>query len=316
MSVQEIPDLHISQLQENASVFLIMPVEDWLKHYQHVITAPHRTSYYQLLLIQDGNGVFEVDSLKYSYTPETLITVSKGRTVSFDFDSETRGYAVLFTDDFLCLYPEDISWLNSLALFNNSAGSYSNVPSERDYLDLLIQMRHIEKEFFTSEDFAKNELLINMVRNFLLMSERTRRTEIRIEGTEIKELNCVFEFRKLLEYNFKRHRSVQFYADLLHITGKQLNQVTLRFMGKSVKSVIDERVQLAAKSRQQHINRAEEEIEGSHELGGPGFYNKFSGKSPLIPPVENSNKIKGSLPYSQTRHSSAKTPRVEAIQQA
>ncbi len=172
MKTHNIPDLHIGNLRQDASDFLIIPIEELLKHFRYYLQNPHRPSYHQLLLIQDGTGEFQINSVKFSYTPETLIAVSKGQETTFSFGSETGGYALLFSDDFFYLDPENISWVNNLSLFNNSAETYTKVPSEREYMELLLWLRRIGNEFLSRENVSKDEILINMVRNILTESER------------------------------------------------------------------------------------------------------------------------------------------------
>ncbi len=173
MVLLDIPDLHINHLNKDASAFLIIPIEDFTRQLRILANVTHRPSYHQLFLIQDGIGEFDVNSTKFSYSPETLIAISKGQATTINFPSETSGYALLFTEDFFDFGTENTEWINCLSIFNTSTGVYRKVPSERDYMEILIWLRRIGYKFIAEDYKAQDDELVKMVRNVLMESERT-----------------------------------------------------------------------------------------------------------------------------------------------
>jgi len=292
---ESIPIVEIKDFKKDSSNLLVSSLDELYNENHNILTRPHRIFYYQVILIVKGNGNYCVDSLKYNYTGRSLLATSKGQVEIFDKDMNAEGYVLVFSEEYLCKYKEDFSWINSLKLFDLSIQHISIKLSDIEFIDMLINIKKIEMELKSGNNFAKDEILINMVKNYLLMSERFKRADIGNENEYNEGGHEVAEFKKKLEEHYCCTRSVNDYADLLSITPKKLNQLTNSYWGKPAKRIIEERVLLEVKRLLIHTPRSIKEIGCSLGFNDPTNFNKFFkryiGKTPAYFRESNKNII-------------------------
>jgi AraC family transcriptional regulator, transcriptional activator of pobA len=289
-----IPEIRIKNFDEKNPGFVVTELKElYDKHWQIVIN-PHRICYYQVIVITNGNGTFWLDSNQYTYQPRSLFAISKGRVESFEIGKGTTGYALLFSEEFLCKYPGDMEWINNLLLFNYSIEPPLINVTDLEFPDFLGLMEKIKLEYDMDEDFVRNEIILNMLKTFLLLAERKMRNKIKDYRSEISDVDCLMKFKMELEKNYKSSRSVSFYSNLLCITPRKLNQITLNYWGKSTKHVIEERVLLETKRLLVHTNQTVKEIGNTLGFDDPTNFNKFFKKYIQKTPAEfrNLNKKK------------------------
>jgi AraC family transcriptional regulator, transcriptional activator of pobA len=150
-------------------------------------------------------------------------------------------------------------------------------------------MEKMKLEYDMDEDFVRNEIILNMIKTFLLLAERKMRNKLNDHKSEISDVNCLMKFKMELENNYKSSRSVSFYSNLLCITPRKLNQITLNYWGKSTKHVIEERVLLETKRLLVHTNQTVKEIGNTLGFDDPTNFNKFFKKYIQRTPAEFRN---------------------------
>jgi AraC family transcriptional activator of pobA len=97
----------------------------------------------------------------------------------------------------------------------------------------------------------------------IFLSELTKKNEKHLyPNTDNYHLQ---HFIKLLEQHFKENNSVEFYAEKLVLSSKQLNNITKAFLGYNVNNLITSRRVIEAKKELQFSNKTIEEI--GYELG-------------------------------------------------
>src|SRR5690606_31497413 len=105
----------------------------------------------------------------------------------------------------------------------------------------------IESELNTNEQVFRLEILQNHLFSFLLLAERERRKQLNFSQKQSVDLFYALAFKSLLDENFIKDRSVNFYATQLGITKIKLNEVTLKIYGKMAKQIIDDKTMIEAK---------------------------------------------------------------------
>ena len=100
-------------------------------------------------------------------------------------------------------------------------------------------------------------------RRTILESERTKDTpEASVESTQ----NSTFSnFLNILEQNFKRNEGVEFYAEHLFMTSRNLNQITQKLVQQSVSEIIETRKLIEAKNLLTTTDKTIAEI--AYEIG-------------------------------------------------
>ena len=295
MSIKEtclIPEIFIKDFKNNSPGLSVISLNELFDKFSAVVTKPHRICYYQLLLLEEGNGCLHIDSKKYNFRPRSVFAQSKGSVEYFDHNrkrdylkSGNVGHAILFTDEYLYKYPEDLLWLNRLKLFDISADPLLKL-SDSEFTELNHFLKKIINESNSQKNFASDEILINMLKTFLLVIERIKRTRTCEESSNLKENTVLLKFKEKLEENFFLSRSVRSYADILNVTPKKLNQVTQTYMGNPAKKVIEERVLLEIKRLLIYTDKTVREIGFSMGFNDPTNFNKFFKRYTKVTPAE------------------------------
>jgi AraC-like DNA-binding protein len=281
-----IPEIQISHFIENNFSLLILSLEELFRNYNFIISNPHRISYYQLLLICEGKGTVCIDSSKYNLESRSLIAASNGQVQRLQFDENIKGYAALFSEEYINKYPEDVQWLHSLKIFDPmSHPSLINLPEE-EYKLMIGIIRQMEAEFNMVNEFAREECLLNLLKTIIIMSEREKRSESYNCRFEDYESSYLTEFRKKLEENYYTKRMVRDYAESLNITTKKLNQITNRWCKKSAKYIIEERVLMEIKRLLIYTDWPVKQI--GHLLGfnDSTNFNRFFKKFTKVTPID------------------------------
>jgi AraC family transcriptional regulator, transcriptional activator of pobA len=281
-----IPEFTIENFFPDKSDFVIMKLEDLQKKYSVEHTLPHRISFYKLMLIMKGEIEFWIDSNKYKCHSKSLVSISKGQVESYKPYNSEKGFVLFFSDEYINKYPGDFEWLNGLSVFNPSPGNMLLKLSESEYKDLVGLFKKISQEFYSESEFAKDELIINMIKTILLLAERNKRLNLNKHSFSSTDLIYITEFQKKIGEYSCNSKNVSYFADLLNITPKKLNRITKSILGKPAKRLIEERILLESKRLLVHTDHSMKEI--GHTLGfnDPTNFNKFFKKFTQITPAE------------------------------
>lgn len=265
--------------------FEVTSISKIIEKHKCLISISHRTEFYHIIWIQKGRPKHFIDFKPYVLKPDSILFIPKYCINAFDTVTNFEERIILFTDDFFCKNPNDITFLKSTLLFNNINGIINLSLNEKNKeLKKLFEL--MENEYEKQNDFAHSDLLRNYLHNFLLIAER----EISKAGLNelIPSTNAEYflNFRDLLEENFKKHRTVRFYSDNINISEKRLYLATKNLLNKTPKQLIDERMLLEAKRFL--INRSINVKEIAFELGFEEltYFIKFFRKHTKQTPVE------------------------------
>lgn len=265
--------------------FEIVSITDLYKKSKEILTSPHRTAFYHILWFQKGTPTHLVDFNPIEIKPQTLLFLNKDTVQLFDPKESFEAKAILFTDNFFFRTEADMKFLRSSILFNDLLGvSQVHLDSSTDNFEVLFRL--MEAELTNKHEIYHADTLRSLLHSFLLLAERERRKQ---DSTELKkgpDLDYTILFRDLVEADFRQIKQVNGYAAKLSVTEKRLNQATTKILGKSPKSIIDERVMLEAKRLLAHTNDSIKEIGYSLGFQEPTNFIKFFRKHNSSTPVE------------------------------
>ena len=264
---------------------IISSISDLYNKHKSLMTNPHRPEFYHVIWIQKGYPTHFVDFKPVKLKPGSLLFVPKDCVNIFDDSGEYNGKMILFTDQFFCRNTGDLMFLQRTILYNNffNISQFQIDEETNSFSDIF---RLMEAEGNNPNDTFQDEILRNLLHNFLLLSER----EIRKQGFTGIDSNpyteCLISFRRLLEENFKNFKSVSKYASKLKITSKTLYNATTQMLDKTPKQLIDDRILVESKRLLVHTTATIKEI--GFELGfiEPTNFIKFFHKHERITPID------------------------------
>lgn len=248
------------------------------------MTHPHRADFYHIIWIKEGSPVHTVDFVPLKLKPNSLLFISKDTVHFFDKKGNFDGNGILFTESFFCRTGDDRKYLKNSILFNSL---YDVLPirlknNSDAFLLLLTQM---EIEFKKPRDSAQEQILKNLLHNFLLLAEREIKVHQKAVNKRGADFELVVRFCELTEEHYKKNKLVSDIAAEMGVTAKKLYNTAIKELGKTPKELIDERVMLESKRLLAHTNSSVKEI--GFELGFEEttnftkFFRKHYGKTPL-----------------------------------
>ena len=235
--------------------FEIVALSDVIKNFEETITIPHRTGFYHVFWFQKGGPSHLVDFNPLQIEDNTLMFLNKDIVQRFDKNNKYFGKVIIFTDNFFCKSENDSKYLQSNILFDDLYPiSLVKIPEQSKTIELLFQQ--IETEGKESKDDFQSDIIRNILKNIFLFSEREKRKQEKRTLKQDAKLELVFEFKNVLEKQYKVQKLVSIYAAQLNITEKKLNQATSKTLGKTPKQMIDARINLEAKRLLAHTNES------------------------------------------------------------
>lgn len=235
----EIKRIHFDRNKHPGIDFEILPLESILKRndLNHDPRLPHLVEFYLMLVCTQGQGVHTIDFEEFSYQSGSVITIRKDQIHQFH-QSDAEGYLLLFTEEFVVSYLESEGASQIRELFNELLFEQKTQFHPDQFSSFLSLIREISLEYETFDSHTPA-----IIRNFLqALIGRMHRLKQTNESrqTDQKYIQQFLVFQRYVETHCVRNRSVQYYADLLHITTKTLNNITRAIIRKSAKNFIDD----------------------------------------------------------------------------
>jgi AraC family transcriptional regulator, transcriptional activator of pobA len=247
------------------------------------LNIPYRSNYFGIGICSSGRAVLKANLETYTVERHSIITMSPQivkQWISRSDDYQT--VAIFFTKEFLI--QNNINILDNFSFFEATAkhvSIFSKTQSET-ILQLLWKIR----EKLTSQHLYKNEITRSLI-NVLLYEIGAVYNERELPSffKQTRSMKLAEDFKKLVNTNFTKERSVKFYADLLFVTPKHLTETIKSETGKSAGEWIDEIIILEAKILLQDTNLSVANITDALHFADQSTFGKFfkniTGLSPI-----------------------------------
>ena len=294
--IDSVPLIAIDDYGLKRKDIIILTLEEFIEKYISIASNPHRISFYQIALIEEGEGHLWIDTNNFPYTSNSVFTATMGQIVSFEFKEKPKGYILLFSEEYINKQPGDLEWLSNLNMFNPFRYGGRTDVSHFEYIELITYLKIIEYELKIKDDYLSDSIVINLLKIFILMVERLNKPELPERPNEMRDAAYIEELKKYIEQGYAHTRSVHYYAEKLGISQKKLNELALIISGKPAKRYIEERVVLETKRLLLHTNQTIKQISISVGFNDTTnfarFFKKFVKVTPAIYRAMNKkNKI-------------------------
>jgi AraC-like DNA-binding protein len=220
-----------------------------------------RGNFFTVLWLQKGSGTFHVDLQAYPFAAPALLFVTPYQTYFVDADSAVAGAIIQFHANFFCIetYHEEVG-CNGI-LFNDTYGRPMlalDAEGAAEFAGLVAQM---EKEL-AAAGLAHSELLVSYLKVFLIKATRQKiqQQEGLSEMSAARPAPVLERLTALIEEHYRRRHSPAEYAALLHITPKALGKIVKCQHGKTITTLIRDRMLKHAKWHLLHTRKPIKEI--------------------------------------------------------
>jgi AraC family transcriptional activator of pobA len=204
-------------------------------------------NYYSILLVTKGSGEIQVESSKYVFTSDCLISFSVYQPFTLKGAGEIKGVLINFHPDFFCIHKHQPEIACNGVLFNNIYDPPVTELRAQETQSLLAIAEGLKIEMQNAA-LAQYELLVSYLKIFLINASRiklnnTDTTEFKI-GTEPFILKTL---KDNIEDHYKTKHSPGYYANMLNISTRALNRISKSHFNKTLTNLIAERIVIEAK---------------------------------------------------------------------
>lgn len=263
--------------------FGISKMEDIYTKRNGEVDEPHRHNFYTVVIINKAKGEHKIDFNSYELGSQQIFFVAPGQVHQVIEKEKSVGFAMTFSNQFLIQNSIELSFVESLNLFQNYGQNPPLKPSKKQF-EAIEEFCHQIYERFHSEVSMKL-LSIGAYLKLLLIECNTICSINPIESDiDSSGDNLIRVFKKEVENNYKKEHSTTFYANQLHITPDHLNRTVKAKIGKTAKDYIQARIITEAKRLLYFTDLSNKEI--GYELGfnEPANFSAFFKKNTDVSP--------------------------------
>jgi len=259
--------------------YYVERLETHVARFPHV-NLPHAHSFYLLLYFSQGSGTHTVDLVSYELRAGSVFFLAPGQVHHWHLSADAQGYVVFFDADFyLFRYPGQ--QLYAYPFFTSAHAPVLYLPPvETELRPLLARM--------LAEYQGQADNQAEVLRSYLhLCLELAARHFAAGPGPEAETglaQQQIRQFGALLNQHYRSRRSVQDYADLLHLSANHLNALCRRVLNKTASALIHERVVVEAQRLLAHtalsVGQVADELGFADASYFVRYFRKYTGRTP------------------------------------
>ena len=143
--------------------------------------------------------------------------------------------------------------------------------------NIFRQIDIIDKEAANSENIEYcRENIILAVNTLLLYIQRISKHSMMPQKSNVDNQDKQFyDFRTLLGNNFRENRSVQYYADQLKVSTRQLNSICQRASGQNAKEIIDHYTIIELQVALMYSHKSFQELVNEFKFPDQSYLNRY-----------------------------------------
>lgn len=242
---------------------------------QHVYQMQHTSIFYCL----QGEALFTIDGHKYRFTQGQIIICPMGSNIllldiTSDFSARLLGLSKhIWLAARSSITPETI---HNIERRTHQGG---NSDLENAFLDNIFrQIDVLEAEANNDKnlEFCRQNIILT-VNAMLLYIQRISKDNNAPGKEYISESKdkLFYEFRVLLTKKFREERSVQYYADSLKISTRNLNAICQRTSGQNAKEIIDHYTIIELQVALMYTHKSFQDLVGEFHFPDQSYLNRY-----------------------------------------
>ena len=261
--------------------FQIHRLEDVISAWEGIVPA-YRQSQFFITLAKTGAGEKTIGHFSFPIQKNTLFVVPRGVPHSSKYWSlECSGFMLSFDIGLFFKHLLPQNFIVNKRIFNKCTPPFINLTNEQTE-NLSVIFEDLLEEY-NEERVNKDEMIVIKVLELLIQCDRYFANADPLQYTD--SYSTVIEsFNELIQHHFSIERSVQFYANALHIHPNYLNFLMKKYTGMTAKQAIAGHIFLEAKGLLRSSSLTLKEISFKLGFTSPGCFSSFFKKMSNLPP--------------------------------
>jgi len=288
--MEKVSRIKFKDLKKGNKGFEIIPLKGFFESTDSSFFGKQfRTDFYNVIYTTKGTSVHEIDFVEYTVNANELLIVSSNRVHKYSSFEDSEGYLIMFTEGFLCEYLSN----NSSEIKDLFSDTYMN-PHLKS-LDLYATMFNklldaLYYSYSNLNSIINYELIASTFKSFGQLVINIRLAE---EASDKRNNEIFIQFTKLVDEFIYKEKTVDGYANMMHVSKKTVNLMTRRAVDISAKQYIIQqlifKIKLKLSFEQKSINQISDELGFTEPSNMTKFFKKYTGVSPKTFRNENSN---------------------------
>lgn len=230
-----------------------------------------------------------IDGVNYDFPAQTVLPLMVNQTFTFEMPEQIIAWQ--YNRNFYCIVDHDREVSCVGFLFYGSAGNMFITLDEQQQkkLDLLLQVFIDELE--TTDIIQRDMLQMILKRLIIIMTRLGKKQYLSEPALTDDKLDVLRKYNLMVENNYRKEHTVQFYADQLNKSPKTLANYFALYNHKSPLAVIQERIILEAKRLLMYTDKSAKEI--AYDLGydDAAYFSNFFKKRTGLAPSDFKNSV-------------------------
>jgi AraC family transcriptional activator of pobA len=253
-----------------------------------------RPEHFALLVITSGEMHLRFNQIRHQIASNSLFIISPNHLYEFEYVSEDfKFYAISFTHKFLNNNGLLFSSAQSFDFFTPVSNPHFPLGNEqfRPIVDSIELLRSKIKNASASvfyKQMANSSFLALMYEVASICAAHMQIKDIKINRKE----DITRNFMKMLTLHFRQERSVQYYADQLHVTPRHLSEVVKEIIGMTAGELIDVAVISEARTLLADPSKTVAMVSDELCFSDQSFFGKYFKKHVGVSPSEFRNNFR------------------------
>ncbi|WP_281766084.1 helix-turn-helix domain-containing protein [Neptunitalea lumnitzerae] len=251
--------------------------------YQQKATTPHRHSFYQVLYVENGEGVHSIDFKSFQIAAGDLFFLSPGQIHKWDFNETTKGVIVNFDEVFFSSFLAKRDYIKDFLFFMGST-DYALMKTDKATAFVGSIFQKIIREIETPEEVHWDLIRIYLLELFTLCDREMAQNQHQLYDG-MPQFYLLKDFERLIEKHYITKRLPKEYAELLNVTPNYLNALCQKIKGVSAGAFIRNRLLLEAKrlliNSELSISEIAYQLDFKDNSYFSRFFRKYEGVTPL-----------------------------------
>jgi len=231
----------------NKKDFYFNDFRQHLEKNKELILSHHGHDFYLCVVFTAGKGTHEIDFKSYEIRPGSIFFMRPGQIHSWKFTMPPEGYIFFHSKNlFNLLLPND--QINDYPFYI----SYHNPPNlllnKKELASTIDQLQFLKDEYNSDKYFSFRKIAYIISIIYIDLSRYYLSKYTSLDNSNSRYFNIIYKLEAEIAENYRSNKSVDFYADRLHLSKRHLDRITHQILGKSVKAIISEYVVLKAKA--------------------------------------------------------------------
>ena len=242
---------------------------------QHVYQLQHTSIFFCL----SGEALFTIDGHKYRFTPGQIIVCPMGSNIllldiTSDFSARLLGLS-----KHIWLAARSSMSPETMQTIERRTHQGANSELEKEFIGNIVrQIDILDLEAGNDEDkmeYCRQNIVLAVNSLILYIQQISKKEEPGKETIMEGKEKLFYKFRTLLTKNFRKDRSVQFYADSLNVSTRHLNSICQRASGQNAKEIIDHYTIIELQVALMYSHKSFQELVNEFNFPDQSYLNRY-----------------------------------------